>query len=478
MKQIDRLCIQCGKSFKTTKRLDHKTCSIECRGIYIKSSEHIRKKYDGMQNGMLKKYGVDHPSKLLDHTDKIRKTKLERYGDEKYVNADAAKNTKLKRYGNSSYNNIEKNKQTMLERYGVNNFSKTLKFKESHFDKVIKRLPETIVPQFEFADYTGVTATKYNFLCTSCNNKFNDYIDNGHMPICKVCNPNKITSQIETEIIEFIKEFYTGTIIQSDRNILRPREIDIFIPDKKLGIEINGLYFHTEISGGKDKNYHNDKTTKCSEVGITLMHILDFEWNEKKDIIKGIIKSKFGIHDNKIYARNTEVKKIDYEDYSNFLIENHLQGAHKSSIRYGCYHAGKLISVMSFGNSRYDKHGYEMMRYCTLNNTSIIGGFAKLLNAFIKDHDPARIISYADRRFFDGGIYAKNNFTLKYITKPSYHYVYGTAPLLSRQKFQKHKLSKVLENFDSSVSEWKNMQNNGYDRIWDCGHLKWAWYRK
>ena len=34
----------------------------------------------------------------------------------------------------------------------------------------------------------------------------------------------------------------------------------------------------------------------------------------------------------------------------------------------------------------------------------------------------------------------------------------------------KHRLHKVLKEYDENLSEYQNMLNNGFDRIWDCGH--------
>ena len=44
----------------------------------------------------------------------------------------------------------------------------------------------------------------------------------------------------------------------------------------------------------------------------------------------------------------------------------------------------------------------------------------------------------------------------------------------SRVAFQKHKLEKLLPAYDPNLTEWQNMQNAGYDRIWDCGNLVYA----
>jgi len=54
-------------------------------------------------------------------------------------------------------------------------------------------------------------------------------------------------------------------------------------------------------------------------------------------------------------------------------------------------------------------------------------------------------------------------------SKPGYCYT-DYKNRFSRMKFQKHKLSNILEYFDPKLTEWENMQLNGYDRIWDCGN--------
>ena len=68
-------------------------------------------------------------------------------------------------------------------------------------------------------------------------------------------------------------------------------------------------------------------------------------------------------------------------------------------------------------------------------------------------------------------------FIFKGVTSSNYHYFNNndTMSLYSRMKFQKHKLSNLLESFDVKLTEWENMTNNGYNRIWDCGQTRWEW---
>jgi hypothetical protein len=45
-----------------------------------------------------------------------------------------------------------------------------------------------------------------------------------------------------------------------------------------------------------------------------------------------------------------------------------------------------------------------------------------------------------------------------------------------RFKYRKSELSKLLEYYNHDISEWENMKNNKYDRIWDCGSKKYILY--
>ena len=119
-----------------------------------------------------------------------------------------------------------------------------------------------------------------------------------------------------------------------------------------------------------------------------------------------------------------------------------------------------------------------MSRYCNKLNTSVVGGASKLYTYFIKHYDPKSIVSYSDVRFFSGKIY--NVIGMKYVnnTIPNYHYFNkNNCVPVSRLNFQKHKLKHILKIFDSNLTEWQNMQLNGYDRIWDCGNLKYEWIK-
>jgi len=285
----------------------------------------------------------------------------------------------------------------------------------------------------------------------------------------------------EKEIIDYIKLIKEDIIIiQNDRNIISPLELDIYLPEYKLAIEFDGLYWHSydRKESNSEVNKHLEKTMLCESNNIQLIHIFENEWENKKDIIKSIILNKLGFS-HKIFARKCEVREIDLNSTQIFLNENHLQGYCYSSIRLGLFYQDELIAVQTFKKGFYTKnYEWELSRFVTKKNYQIVGGASKLFTYFIKKYTPSSIVTFADRRYSQGNLYKQLGFKLSNIIPPTYFYITPNMRLYHRTHFQKNKLSKRLEIFDSSLSETENMFNNGYRRIWDCGNIKFIWTYK
>jgi hypothetical protein len=209
----------------------------------------------------------------------------------------------------------------------------------------------------------------------------------------------------------------------------------------------------------------------AKEKGIQLFFIQSNEWLNKKEIIKSIICSKFGVPQNKIFARKTELKEIDNKTANSFLDINHVQGKNNASINIGLFYNNELISITTFGKNRFgSKYEYELYRYCNKLNISVLGGFSKMLFYFEKRYSPISIITYSDKRLFNNKTYLKSGFTQLKDSLPNYYYTKNYNKVETRIKYQKYKLPDLLENFNPELTEWENMVINGYDRIWDCGN--------
>ena len=215
------------------------------------------------------------------------------------------------------------------------------------------------------------------------------------------------------------------------------------------------------------------RTELCLENNIQLLHIFE---GEDLDLWLSMINNKLNLNE-KIYARKCIIKELNSQDTIEFLNENHLQGFCRAKINVGLFYNNELVSLMTFSKPRFNKnYEYELIRFCSKRNTSVIGGATKLWKYFVTKYNPNSVITYANRRFSNGEIYKTLGFTFLEKTSPNYFYFKPNEFILySRVMFQKHKLKDILEIYDENLSESENMFNNNYRRIYDCGNLKFIY---
>ena len=464
-----------------------RTCSNVCAQFDPQTISKIKqtnyKKY-GVEYGLsnkdiiekrkvtcVKNYGVDNPTKSKIVLDKIASSNKEKYGVEWILQ------------------NQSKKELAMIKKYGVKNIQQSpeIKLKTSvtrrslFYDSLFStdRLKSKVVPLFSKDEYVSDGYySNFKFKCLTCNTEFFDCLEDGDVPRCTKCY--KHSSIFEEEVFNFIQSLVIVDIKRNDKTVLNTLELDIYISDKKIAFECNGLYWHGEINGGKNKKYHLNKTLECESKGIRLIHIFEDEWLFKKDIVKSRIKNLLNKNENKIFARKCTIKVINPSESNCFLENNHIQGKDNSSVKLGLLLNDELVSVMTFGKLRTalgNKNKidtWEMYRFCNKSNTTVIGAASKLLKYFIKTYYPKKIITYSDKRWNSGNLYTTLNFIKISNGTPNYWY-YGKGNSYKRHhrfSFAKHTLSKKIKTFDINLTEWENMKNNGYDRIWDCGSDK------
>lgn len=425
-----------------------------------------------------------------------------RYKDHEHIKTIREK-TNLEKYGAgnvfASKHGMEKIKQTNLEKYGVDNYCKTDEYKQRVKNGEIERpyvgdkvahsirknyyfnnLPNRynkLIPLFKFEDYKGAHDynVEYKWKCKNCGNIFHHWLNNNYNIKCKLCD--KSGTNIEVFIEDFFKRHQIAHK-KRDRLILENLELDFVIPSHNIAIECNGLHWHSDKH--KEKRYHLMKTEKSLEKGIKLIHIFSDEIESKPRQVENRLKSIFGLNKIKINARDCEIKEINHELSTKFLIKYHLQGSDIASTRLGLFKGNRLISVMTFAKSRkalgqnLQEGEYELSRFCSMGNVTVNGGAQKLLSFFIKKNNPKRIISFCDRRWSNGELYNRLNFKLIKKTDVNYWYVDKTCrKRFHRFNFAKQFLAQKLEQFDPALSERENMIINGYKRIYDCGSLKY-----
>jgi very-short-patch-repair endonuclease len=406
----------------------------------------------------LDKLGVKYPAQSEIVNDKYKNTMIKRYGVDNSLKIDGVNEKAIK--NSKSVGAKYKRKITNIERFGQDNISKS-----NIFFKNTK-----IGNDNNFIKYLGNNnclfkcdnSKKHNFEISTTNyhNRINERIK-----LCTICNPIGEQKSIkEKELFNYIKSIYSSKIIQSYRD---KYEIDIYLPELKIGIEFNGLYYHSNKF--KDKNYHLDKTNYFKEKGIHIIHIWEDDYIIKLNLIKSQIKNWLNLTENKIFARKCTIKEIDdIKVVKQFLNDNHIQGYVRSNLKLGLYFNEELISLMTFdhneGRKKMQYNEWNLSRFCNKLNTNVVGGASKLLSYFIKKYDVKRVISYADKDWSQGNLYYTLGFKKINESKPDYKYIIDGVRV-HKSRFRK-------SNLNTELTESQYMNEKDIHKIWDCGKIK------
>lgn len=350
---------------------------------------------------------------------------------------------------------LVKNNVNMRKKYQYN---QEKFFFERNPSAVILKDPE-IFDKYTPKEIVEMAGVAYNTVHVHARNAGKPYIE------------NKSVSYEEDFVFEHIRSNGISNIIRNDKTVLNGSEIDIYLPDYNLAIEINGIYWHQERFG-KHKRYHLNKTKECENKGIGLLHFTDYEVNNKSTACFNIINSKLGLN-TKIFARKTVFDYVKTNDAKKFMNKNHIQGFCGGSEYVGLYYNDILICCAIFGKSRFKSGDIELIRFATEYGYTVVGGMSKILKNVSYDD----IVSYCERRYSNGNSYIKCGFDLINTTEPGYFYNINKVPE-NRFKYQKHKLKNILDIFDPNLTEYQNMLNNGYDRVWDCGQYVFRYKRE
>ena len=503
------LCKKCNNpvSFKSLYFGYYTYCSTKC----MANDSDIRKK---KEETCLDKYGVTHQSKTDQFKEKVVQTNMNTFGVAYPAQSDKIKeNTKrlfASKYGVDNPMKVpefkENLKDVFVNKFGVDNPSKLDSIKEKKqetsnrnfganhfmqvdsepkkriielqrrkFDIILNRLLEKMNLQICHEEYQHAHY-KHLFKCTQCGTEFYqiwNMIQQGFL--CPTCYPrNNGTSLQEKELVEFIKKLLPNEqIIENSRQIIPPKELDLYIPSMRIAFEYHGLYWHSE-EYLHDYKYHLNKLKECEKQNIRLIQIFEDEWLLQQKIVTERVKNILNInHRVRIHARQCQIKEIDAKIKNKFLEKFHIQGKDRAGVKLGAFFNDELISVMTFSHGNIAKGSktiegiWELNRFCSDSRFHIPGIASKLLSYFKKEFPWKEIFSYADMRWSDGNLYKQLGFDLVGETGPNYWYVKDF------QRIHRFNLRKTKDD-PKEISEWIIRQNEGYLRIWDCGSLKFS----
>lgn len=290
------------------------------------------------------------------------------------------------------------------------------------------------------------------FRCSSkrCNNVFREKIcavtsTNGLCPDCR----NRTYSDAEKDLAEYVKNL--GFSIVTNSNLTcNNQTFDIYVPERKVAIEYNGLYWHSERNG-RGKDYHFDKLADCAKLGIRLIYIWDDLYTNHPRLVERYLRKELGVDKLKINFNECTIQYIDTDTAIEFLEENSMLGYRTSLSHLGIYYNGNIEGLLSF--NMYNNGVCEIVQYSDIHY--IIGGLSGALKYILSKNNINTFYAVSDNTISNGKEFSDSGFEFIEALEPDY-YLYSNGNRLLREE----------------VSEYEEYDEKSI-RIYDAGKLKW-----
>lgn len=441
-KKASLLNIGRGKSQKTIK----KTQKTNLKKYGVKNPMQCKEVKEKVKKTNLEKYGVECSLHFGATKEKTKKTNLERYGVENVFQADdikqKIKKNNLKKYGVECTLQVkevkEKIKQTNLKKYGVEYASQSSQFQETVKQTRIKKGTIFIKDGKTIKEWAKEKGWSYDGI----RQKIQKYgVD------LAFSNFDKKESGLETAIKSLLIK--NNIEFEQWKNI-NNKFPDFFLSGYNLIIEGDGLFYHCDYHI-KDKNYHKNKQQLYKNNGYSSLFFREDEIENKLEIVESIILNKIGRTKTKIFARKCEVISLYNNERKEFFEQNHLMGKGSGKC-FGLKFQNEIVSAMQF---IVRKNYTDISRFCNKLNTTVIGGFSKLVKQIEMAVKPSRICTFVDLRY-GSGEYLEGLGFFKEAQHLSFRWTRGGV----------------------SVHRMKFRGNSGYEegwyKIWDCGQAKYV----
>ena len=440
-KKEDIACLNCGKMFHPARK-ESKFCCRECGIEYNKTHDKYKKSEEHKAKLAAAHKGKDPWNKGRKCTEeelkRMSETSKEFWAKEGFKE----KMSEIQKESWSNKDLLKKHSQIM--------------YKSSSRPEVIGKIKDGLREYYDNVD-PQILTDRYKKQIETKNAKGWTYVSEG-----------------ENAIIDYVKSLGFNPIKYVYGKGNTRFEIDCYIPELKMGIEYNGIYFHSSNGiNKKPKNYHFKKSKiALTELGIDLIQIWEDKWKKQNDIMKDIIRIRLNKAENKIPARKCIVKEISSKEYREFCNIHHIQRFRAASVRLGLFYQDKLIQLISFGkpgnygNSKSDQYQWEWIRSCSEFNTIVMGGISKLFKYFIKNYNPESILCYCDWNLFNGNGYEKLGLELLSYTGPDLFFIKNSSNL---ERINRNPYANSLHK--TMVKEGKLFECYG------CGSKKFVWYK-
>ena len=302
---------------------------------------------------------------------------------------------------------------------------------------------------------TGKANTIEGLTIKDIANKFNISITSIHNLHGKIGEGGDIMGALEEFSVSGKSSIELVIEKELSLEYLNKKIITGYKPDFKVSecvfLNTDGLYWHSSAIK-KDNRYHFTMRKTYEEMGLRILQFREDEVLSKIDIVRSIVNGVKN-QSTKIYGRKCKIKKITNSEASVFLEKNHLMG--KISAKHvGLYYEGDLVCILSY---RAYKKALKVDRFCNIINTSVLGGFSKLLKYVETTENPSKVDYWVDLRYGTGS-YLEN---LGFVRS---HETLGWRWTDLRQTY-----NRMFCKAKDGITENKNARRKKLVRIYDAG---------
>lgn len=240
-------------------------------------------------------------------------------------------------------------------------------------------------------------------------------------------------------VLKFLSK-YDDWELRNNTPIISPFDF-YYSPKHKLYIHLVEL---DERLAKIKPEFFQEISLYCFENNIKLIHLREEQWMEKPEFLKHRFYTVFESN-AKIHARQCKIRRIDKFEYDEFLNQHHLLQTAKTKFKYGLFKKEELFAVMGVSGGRWMtkeddlRRSFEIIRFATKTNTTVVGGFSKLLRYIEEDIEVQEWMSYFDLDWIVSNVYTKMGFQIKEIQKPKkvnienlYTFTSGNLKLINR----------------------------------------------
>lgn len=523
------LSVKYGFYYYDLKKAFDEVLDVDVNEYWKQHKKYVQK------HTCLELYGVDSSAKVADIQAKQKATVKAKYGAENIMQTDTGKKhlqkTMMERYGvpcnlmarDDVYDFSKRCYDTLMsDSAWVRVLKKLASDKKVAYDMLYKEYPlyhrdfilsmqvsdhiETLCKAWKKAGRDVIkypTNTFFKMPVVMASTFLNEYAKQGLISLPS--NFNCFKSQYELMVANYLDSLGVKYEV-NNRSVLGGKEIDFYIPEKKVGIEINPSVSHNSnkyaknrgrLFGSKEELYHYDKYKAAAKAGIVLLQLFEYDLNpeqfEKKT--KYLLKQKLCGYDEKVYARKTvvyEAKRDARTKCVAFLNDYHLQGSATATKYFAMEYCGELVGVASFKQHK----GYvELKRLCFKRGVQVLGGLSKFIKAYFKSDTNCDIIkSFSDNNIGDGTGYLRAGAKLVGETKTSlcfispnngldmYSWQIATpwsakSGVLSKYTSQLSAQNEIDEYIETKLPH-RFDDGHGYDRVYRVGSKIWQFSRQ